>query len=29
MEKRLVALEEQFRKEKIEADNAFEQQRKV
>lgn len=29
MEKRLMALEEQFRKEKEEADNAFEQQRKV
>lgn len=29
MEKRLVALEEQFRKEKLEADTAFEQQRKV
>ncbi|OXA56707.1 Kinesin-like protein KIF1A [Folsomia candida] len=28
MEKRLVALEEQFRKEKLEADTAFEQQRK-
>ncbi|CAL8148135.1 unnamed protein product [Orchesella dallaii] len=28
MEKRLMALEEQFRKEKEEADNAFEQQRK-
>jgi hypothetical protein len=29
MDKRLMALEEQFRKEKLEADNAFEQQRKA
>lgn len=29
MDKRLLALEEQFRKEKQEADNIFEEQRKV
>lgn len=29
MEKRLLVLEEQFRKEKEEADQLFEQQRKV